>query len=253
MGTGISAHGRELWWFFVALALLSVPFYVVGPLLGSLPGMPVELPGAALMFVVPTLAALIVAARPRVDWSLRSALRRQPCPTWVWAVALVVVPMIVAASSGGLDTPNEAIAQVGVLIVAYLIAALLEEIGWTGFVLQRLLPLIGELGAGALIGAVWALWHIIPLVQRGDSLSLILAQSAFSVAFRMLLVRLTVASRGTIWPAVIGHAAFNVAWSLSPDSGTLYNPWVAAGLTILIWSALYMMRITTKPSLPTGS
>jgi len=44
----------------------------------------------------------------------------------------------------------------------------------------------------------------------------VLGQCVFSVVFRVLLVRLALWQQGSMWPAVAAHAAYNLAWSLSP-------------------------------------
>ena len=88
--------------------------------------------------------------------------------------------------------------------------------------------------AGLAIGAVWGLWHVVPYLQAGHPAWWVAGQCVFSVVFRVLLVRLALWQRGSMWPAVAAHASYNLAWSLSPGAGARYDPWAAAAITALL-------------------
>src|SRR5690606_28462228 len=47
-------------WFFALVFALAVPFWVAGAFTGRLPGAPMDLPLAALMFPAPLVAALVL-------------------------------------------------------------------------------------------------------------------------------------------------------------------------------------------------
>ncbi|MBI2824367.1 MAG: CPBP family intramembrane metalloprotease [Planctomycetia bacterium] len=120
--------------------------------------------------------------------------------------------------------------SIGVVIAA--IAAAGEEIGWRGYMLSRLI----EAGVPCPIfvsGLVWAAWHL-PLILGGVYASgpyPILSACLFVVAIvaqGFVLARLRLAS-GSVWPAIIGHSAWNATIqgvfdfsTISPSSG----PWV---------------------------
>jgi membrane protease YdiL (CAAX protease family) len=40
-----------------------------------------------------------------------------------------------------------------------------EELGWSGYAIDLLQARWGALGAGILLGSVWAVWHFVPLAQ----------------------------------------------------------------------------------------
>ncbi|GAB3162196.1 hypothetical protein GCM10027059_14370 [Myceligenerans halotolerans] len=50
------------------------------------------------------------------------------------------------------------------LLVAYAVGGLLEEIGWTGFLLPRLITRFGEHAAALLIGVLWKVLGLTALV-----------------------------------------------------------------------------------------
>ncbi len=118
---------------------------------------------------------------------------------------------------------------IGVPIAA--IAAAGEEIGWRGYMLTRFIeaglpyPLL-------LSGVVWACWHL-PLILGGVYVSgLHPAASAglFLITIQaqgFLLARVRLTS-GSIWPAIVGHSAWNATiqgvfdFSTAPDPRVLW-------------------------------
>ena len=93
----------------------------------------------------------------------------------IWAlVALLVVPAITLMSVtvdrmlGGLGAVPDELARVtgglgGWLTFTafiFIFSPLPEELGWRGFVLDRLQQERGPLASGVILGAVWTLWHL---------------------------------------------------------------------------------------------
>jgi deazaflavin-dependent oxidoreductase (nitroreductase family) len=241
---------RDLARYAVVVIVLSVVFYSVGPIIGSLASITrSNVPAAALMFVCPTIAAVIVAHRTGRLRELMSWLRMPQIPWLVWVGAIAIMPVVIvlaSVSTGKTDFHSVGLFSGFLLGVVYLASALGEEIGWTAFALPRLLSVRGEIVGAVVLGAFWASWHVIPWAQAGNSLSWIIGQYLFSIVFRMMLVRLTVASGHTLWPAVIAHASYNIAWSLSPNSGAGYNPWVVAGFETAVVVAMYLGLLISK-------
>ncbi|ROS75707.1 membrane protease YdiL (CAAX protease family) [Curtobacterium sp. PhB130] len=87
---------------------------------------------------------------------------------WYWyALALVVVPVLIILSglpfaNGDVRAPS-ALAFAAVvpgLVVQLFTTGLSEEPGWRDFALPRLQSRFGALGSAAILGPVWALWHM---------------------------------------------------------------------------------------------
>lgn len=104
----------------------------------------------------------------------RAGLRRWVGRLWRWrvawywyALALVGVPALIVASGllfagGDVRAPNAMalLALVPGLVVQLFTTGLSEEPGWRDFALPRLQSRFGALGAAAVLGPVWALWHM---------------------------------------------------------------------------------------------
>lgn len=232
--------------FAVAVLLLTIVFYLAGPILGSLRWLTnSNLPVAAVAVVCPAIAALVLSRRERSLRGLKSRLALNTVAWQTWIFAALALPATVFAASAltgfrAFTAPTALGA--GLIAIVYLVGALAEEIGWTGYALPRLLMVRGELASGLILGTFWAAWHIILYAEAGNDPMWIVGQCLFSIALRLLLVRISVAARLSIWPAVICHATYNLAWSLSPDGGAHYNPWVVACLTTALVVVLYLGR-----------
>jgi len=118
---------------------------------------------------------------------------------------------------------------IGVPIAA--LAAAGEEIGWRGYMLTRLIeagvpfPLLFS-------GVIWACWHM-PLILGGvyaSGLHPTASAGLFLIttpAIGLLLARVRLTS-GSIWPAIVGHSAWNATiqgvfdFSSAPDATALW-------------------------------
>ncbi len=94
--------------------------------------------------------------------------------------------------------------------------ALGEEVGWRGWLLPALQPL-GVWPALLLSGALWGLWHA-PLILLGYNfaepnglgvLLMVIACVLFGVILGWTRLR-----TGSVWPATLGHGAFNASAGL---------------------------------------
>ena len=80
-----------------------------------------------------------------------------------------------------------------------------EEIGWRGYALPRLLTRCSALTAGAVLGVIWAVWHL-PVVLADPGLRVpvpfLLQVVPLSILFTWLFLR----TRGSVLIAVLFHA-----------------------------------------------
>lgn len=114
---------------------------------------------------------------------------------------------------------------IGVPIAA--LAAAGEEIGWRGYMLTRLIE--ADVPHPVLVsGLIWVGWHL-PLVLGGvyaSGSNPLASASLFLVvimAQAYLFARLRLAS-GSVWPAIVGHAAWNATIQGLFDFSTVRSP-----------------------------
>ena len=127
------------------------------------------------MLLGPAVASLTLTAFLEGKEGLRSLARR--LLRWRvgarWYSSALVAPSLLALILGWLSrwsphfapalaTGASTRALVTTAIVAGLGAGVFEELGWTGFATPRLLRRHSWLGAGATLGLVWAVWHVLP-------------------------------------------------------------------------------------------
>ena len=123
-----------------------------------------------------------------------------------------------------------------------------EEFGWRAYLLPKLLPL-GPRHAMVVLGVVWGVWHW-PVIAMGYNYGLgypgapwlgMAAMVWFTFVVGTFLGWLTLCE-GSVWPAVIGHAAVNGVGAIgmlfvrgSPN--LLFGPGVTGVVVSLPWAA----------------
>jgi len=246
--------------FFGLVFLLSVPFWLLGSATGAslLPGLPI----AALMALCPVLAAVILTWRSGARTLLARALdlRRIGAASW-WAVLLLTVPAVSAACvlvmrAEGVAVPEPQIALVPTLALGalFLAGALCEELGWSGYAIDPLQARCGALRASLILGAVWAVWHFIPLLQAHRSPAWIAWWTLGTVATRVQMVWLLNRTGRSVFGQALFHAAANLSWQLFPVQGSFWDPRVYGPLMALTAIAMVVTGARRpSPGSPRGA
>lgn len=148
-------------------------------------------------------------------------------------------------------------------LIALLVATLFstwvqagEEVGWRGYALPRLVPVLGLSGASVVLGGIWALWHlplfVMPGIETSGQSFLLYAASvtALSVVFAWVYW----GTGGSLLLVMLLHAAVNnskyIVQSGAVPSAHPFHvdapllTWITAGL---LWSiaAYLLMRMRT--------
>ncbi len=240
--------------FFLLVLLLAVPFWVAGGASGLelMPGLPV----AALMFICPSLAAALLIARSAGAGAVRRLLARAfdggRIPTVVWyAPILLIRPAtcilaIVIQRLQGVavpDAPIGALPALG-LCALFLVAALGEEIGWSGYASDPLVRRWGPLGGALILGAAWAVFHFVALIEAHRSIEWIAWWTLGALAMRVIMMWIFIGTRRSVFAVALFHAAANVAWQLYPVRGSFFDPridgLILAGVAVLVASTRTM-------------
>lgn len=214
---------------FLLVTVLSVPFWVLGWVDGTM--LPAGLPISSLMVVCPQVAALVLVWRGEEPGAVRrlfGRLGQRPDPWWLLA-AVLVMPAA-SAVTVGIDRPSLAVSPLAVAtsVGVFLVAAACEEVAWSGYAIDPLTARLGELPASLVLGTFWAAWHVIPWYQVHD-LSWTAWQALFTVAARVVIVRLYSGARRNVPVAVAFHCMINVCFAVL---GSDYRPMPTALLTV---------------------
>jgi len=243
--------------FFVLVFTLSIPFWVLGVIypIQLLPGLPISALGA----FAPALAGLILIYKndhlPGVLQLLQRSFDFKRIKNRNWYLFIILIPPVKAvlaygfmrAIGGSLPNPAPLTFDVFPLFAVFFIAALGEEIGWSGYVTEPLQRRFGTLAAGVLLGSVWAIWHFIPLMQVSRSVEWIAWWSLETIASRTIMVWLYTHGGRSVFAAAVFHAMSNLCWQLFPTNGSYYDPRVFGLITLCIAIAVFTAeRLLTK-------
>jgi uncharacterized protein len=255
--------GRSPAVFFLLVFALSGPFWLVASLaqIQLLPGLPLS----AVMVLCPLVASLILVAFERgaaaVTAHLKRALDFRLIKRKAWyAPILLLMPATaalayVAMRVLGLPLPPPALSFsiVPTLFLLFFLAAMAEELGWSGYALDPLQNRWGALLASLIIGLVWAAWHVVPLLQVDRAPAWIAWWGVATVATRVLHTWLYNNTGKSVFGAALFHAMTNVSWQMFPNHGSHYDPRITAIILAIValcvtieWGPRTLAR-STKP------
>jgi uncharacterized protein len=127
---------------------------------------------------------------------------------------------------------------------ALVAGAIAEELGWSGYAIDPLQERWGGLPAAIIVGIVWAVWHIIPLIQAHRAAGWIAWWGLGTVGSRVVIVWLYNNTGRSVFAASLYHAMLNLCWQLFPNRGSHYDPRITA---LLIISAATIITIAWGP------
>jgi hypothetical protein len=206
--------------FVLLTAVLSLPLWIVGAMTGwrIVGGLPVS----ALMAFCPALAAFLLVYRRSAAAGVIELLKRsldfERITRKIWyAPILFLMPVMMVATHlvtswlGSTVPPQSvSIATVCIMFVAFFVAGLGEELGWTGYATDPMQAQWGALRASVVLGVIWATWHFVPLLQMGRSPEWIAWWTLFTVATRVLIVWIYNHAGRSVFAATLYHTVSNV-------------------------------------------
>ena len=254
----------------------------IGAWLGQLPVLVFHAPmrpfpfGMLSSILVLALPAFLVTAvadgRAGVRDLLARALRWRVGPRW-YALALLGIPaaMFLLATSFLGAAPLRALADKWPLVfaeflpqvlLAVVTVQLFEELGWTGFVQQRLQGRHGALRASLLVALAFALWHLpnylIGAPVTGERVLRVLVQMmpiaiVFGVFFRAVVTWLYNGAGRSVPIAALMHAVFNtvssakLATEFVPRSAAMWLPLAAVAVLAVLAAVATRGRLAHTP------
>ncbi len=242
-------------WFLFLTLVLSIPFYVWGAV-APVTGLPFGLPISFLMIFVPFGLALANADRAlgvaRLFQRIFDFRRAQ-----AWAAIFCLAAMPAAALLAYLTmtvlalplppTVSLPVQDIPLMVGLYFLGAIPEEFGWTLTVTDRLTARHGPVGAGALIGLVWALWHVIPWSWAHDG-GWVLGMIVLNILMRIGMVLAYTQGGGSLFYALVFHTLINVCFTVFPNSGSHANPWLFSLWLLPLVASAWRWARTTRAS-----
>ena len=250
----MQSKSKSVFIFFVLTFIFSIPFWLLNTInpIQILPGLPISAIGA----FVPALTALILVYKnERLSGALQLLKRSfdfKRVKNKSWYLAFIFINPVIAVLAylimrmTGVQIPNSTPLSFTAipLFVVLFIAALGEEIGWSGYATEPLQSRWGTLAAGLIIGLVWAVFHFIPLWQVNRSMEWIAWWSLATISLRVIMTWLYIHTGKSISAAAIFHAMINLSWQLFPVNGSLYDPrlfgLISLGFAIIIFAAEFL-------------
>jgi membrane protease YdiL (CAAX protease family) len=225
--------------YFLLLFALSSPFWIFGAVMGEqlLPGLPVS---AVVLVFCPLLTALILVYRENRTKGMIELLKRafdyKRIRAKIWYIPIVLLmPAVMIVEFGllrltGVPVPDPqfSIPTALGLFLGLFIAALGEELGWTGYAIDPLQDRSNALQASIVLGLVWAAWHLVALVQVGRAADWIAWWSLYTVAQRVIIVWLYNNTGKSVFAVTVYHAMMNLCWQLFPIDGSFWDPRITA-------------------------
>lgn len=213
------------------------------------------------MLAGPSLAGLSMTALVDGRDGLRdlwARMRRWRVPArWLGAAALPVpaVLLIVLAGLTVFVSPAFTPAFRAEGIVVGLIAGFCEEIGWSGFVTPRIQKKLSPLMAGLIVGALWAVWHVLADLLGGYQtrgawwFPTFAAQFLIPlIAYRVLMVRVYNRTQSVLLCAVMHAFYTGTLYTLSPAGASLSEGVVWMGLmTAGLWGIVLVIAAQYGP------
>ena len=230
--------------FFILVFAIAVPFWIIGMVVDvqPLPGLPI----AAAMFVCPALAALILTYRERGRTGVVAFLRRSFDGGNIpkrWYFTLVLLMPGVTVVSFALErwtgvpvpVPHIAVLPALVLFLVFMVGALGEELGWSGYALDRLQARMVEVSRAN--SAAPKRDCPSPWESAWWSLS--------AVSMRIIMVWVYNRTGRSVFGVALLHAMSNVCWQLFPIQGSFFDPCLnGLVLSVVALAAIVVTRGT---------
>lgn len=222
----------------------------------------ITLPGALglLILLSPTIAAAMLAGITNSWRGLYNLL--SPLSTWRlpirWYLVALFLPAVLNFSSlgiyillggslpaipGSVPTDLEPLVTENIvttllfLLLFFLFASMVEEIGWRGYALPRLQSRLTALSSSLIIGVVWAVWHVPSffLLPGADQAALpflwyIPSVLAIAVVFTWLYNN----TRGSLLLATLLHTSLQATNILVPNLPAETGDTRLYGLNVLV-------------------
>jgi uncharacterized protein len=247
MKTNLSKN-KSLLNFILLLFILSIPLWILGAIydVQIFPGFNLY----QLPLAMPMVAALILTYRENGRTGVLALLKRtydfrNLKPKLWYLPILLIYPSIgfinywiVRFSGTSIPSPHfSLVILLGYSTVFFMTYA--EELGLTGYAIDRVQQRYSALTSGLLLGLVWAGYHIPSFIISGYySFAWIFWHVLYIIVGRVLFVWVYNNAGKSLFAMALFHWTFGLFWILFPQTGNLqkappvYDPRIAAVIAI---------------------
>lgn len=200
-------------WFFIGTFVVTWALQLPAVLIQAQGGsVEAYLPLAMLGVLGPAVVATGLSAREAGLRGVRALyaplLRWRVHPLW-YGVALVLpgaalTTVLYLLREAGWSGPIAFLPALG-QVVAAVVIALGEEVGWRGYALPRLQRRYGAFGASGLIAMAWTLWHIPMFIGLGVPLELLLVMFLHFAGGSLVFTWVYNGTGGSLLLVVLAH------------------------------------------------
>jgi membrane protease YdiL (CAAX protease family) len=137
------------------------------------------------------------------------------------------------------------------MFFVFLVGALGEELGWSGYVLDPLQDRWSALRAGTSLGVIAVIWHLVPLLSMQRASAWIAYWYVYVMGSRILIVRLYNNTGKSVFAVTLFHATLNLSYMLFPVYSSHFDMRLgglitafAAAVVIFLWGPGTLTRHT---------
>jgi membrane protease YdiL (CAAX protease family) len=212
---------------------------------------------AALLVPIPTIVALALASvTGGVRPFLREVLNWRVDLRWALialglALGARLLISILALLTGAIPAIEVSAADPGLIVAIYLFA-LLEEIGWRGFALRRLVLYRSAFAALLITGIPWSAIHIFFYLAQSADLTTVAQVFVLNFALTVMVTWVYLRSGPKVWTAVILHGSqslFGILLNtnITPDLSSQYSV-ISYSLIALVILAVDQRMWSARPA-----
>lgn len=253
---------RELKFYSISLIIISMLSYIVSIAVSQLGilnfGDPIFMLIYGIAGYSPSIAALITMKKYysksyKFKLFIKSIINIKQKPfmylyTFLTPIILWISAYIIFKVMGGsLMLLKKPIYSIILLIPAMIIGGGLEEIGWRGYLLPKLLEKNSPIKSTLIVGCIWSMWHFpmwFVLGSNQQSLEFVpFAISCISTSFIMTPLLL---KTGSIWLCIVLHAIDNACsyvFFVSIDSNYIIGIGILIASIILFYIFMYIFNL----------
>jgi hypothetical protein len=249
--------GRSSLAFFLAVAALAAPVWLVSGRLGVIGGL--RIPASDLVLAFTPMAAALALTGWREGWSRAAALLGHAFDVTSigrgrgWVAVALLPPLIYLASWGLVRAlgSEAAIARPDVLRLLllfglFLILAAGEEVGWMGYAFGPLQQRWGPVGASVVLAIPWWIGHLPSMAAVGATPGDMAWWLLGAFGLRILMTWLYNGAAARLFAVVLFHALLNLSRiAIIPAIGSHYvSAYQAAAYIVVAVIAVGLLGFT---------